>query len=480
MVNNMNNNGTASSTPPQNVSPKVMDNHQQHNDGGELSSRQNDYIAAELWRMQQAREEENNALMQLLSARQSGSMNGGSSSAFGNGMNGGGNGRDFDSGNNGGNNSSAISNYAAAMNNTNHLDNLNPISISSMNNSGGLGGSSTPGMFNFMNSRAVTMTSVDKAANSNNNMSSAAGGSSSSEFNRNDNFDAQQMSNFMASQGYGMSNMNSSMPSNMNTEYDYLLQQQLLHGSTAGMQGSSIQGMNNLDIYLSSAAAAAQQAYPQEDPGWEEQFKALRTYQMQFGNCKVPARFKANPKLGRWVMTQRRQFTLLMQGFPSALTADRIRRLESIGFTWTVRPEPVTTWNTKFQELKGKLSFMQYVCSHLVYTLSSSLQSKCQTHILFKLDHYTYNIYSLQGHLWKLHGTPTIPSQSSTRNMGTHSTTSVQVNARGEEVLHDEGEGGCIGLCWFLLGCQECFCKFITWICEDRSRCQVGNGWIVD
>ena len=348
-----------------------MDNHQQHNDGGELSSRHNDYIAAELWRMQQAREEENNALMQLLSARQSGSMNGGSSSAFGNGMNGGGNGRDFDSGNNGGNNSSAISNYAAAMNN-NHLDNLNPISISSMNNSGGLGGSSTTGMFNFMNSRAVTMTSGDKV-NSNNNMSSAAGGSSSSEFNRNDNFDAQQMSNFIASQGYGMSSMNSSMPSNMNTEYDYLLQQQLLHGSTAGMQGSSIQGMNNLDIYLSSAAAAAQQAYPQEDPGWEEQFKSLRTYQMQFGNCKVPARFKANPKLGRWVMTQRRQFTLLMQGFPSALTADRIRRLESIGFTWTVRPEPVTTWNTKFQELKGKLSFMQYVCSHLVYTLSSSL-----------------------------------------------------------------------------------------------------------
>jgi hypothetical protein len=91
---------------------------------------------------------------------------------------------------------------------------------------------------------------------------------------------------------------------------------------------------------------------PQEDPGWEEQFFALKAYQRETGHCKVPARFKANPKLGRWVMTQRRQFTLLMQGYPSALTAERIQRLEGIGFTWSIRPEPVKTWNRKFQELK--------------------------------------------------------------------------------------------------------------------------------
>lgn len=90
----------------------------------------------------------------------------------------------------------------------------------------------------------------------------------------------------------------------------------------------------------------------QEDPGWEEQFFSLQAYQREMGHCKVPARFKSNPKLGRWVMTQRRQFTLLMQGYPSALTAERIQRLEGIGFTWSIRPEPVKTWNRKFQELK--------------------------------------------------------------------------------------------------------------------------------
>ena len=52
-------------------------------------------------------------------------------------------------------------------------------------------------------------------------------------------------------------------------------------------------------------------------------------------------------------MTQRRQFTLLMQGLSSALTAERIRRLDDLGFTWQVRPEPATTWNKRLQELRA-------------------------------------------------------------------------------------------------------------------------------
>lgn len=95
------------------------------------------------------------------------------------------------------------------------------------------------------------------------------------------------------------------------------------------------------------------QPVSQEDPGWDEKYMSLRNYCLQYGNCRVPARFKKDPKLGRWVMTQRRQFTLLMQGLPSALTAERIRKLEGLGFAWSVRPEPVATWNQKFHELKA-------------------------------------------------------------------------------------------------------------------------------
>jgi len=90
-----------------------------------------------------------------------------------------------------------------------------------------------------------------------------------------------------------------------------------------------------------------------DDPGWEEQFNNLREYQSRVGHCSVPARFKPNPRLGHWVMTQRRQHTFLIQGRPSALTEDRIRRLEALGFTWSVRPKPNTSWSMRYKELQA-------------------------------------------------------------------------------------------------------------------------------
>ena len=101
---------------------------------------------------------------------------------------------------------------------------------------------------------------------------------------------------------------------------------------------------------------------------WDDQHKALCAYRRQFGNCRVPARFGSDPKLGRWVMTQRRQFTLLMQGLPSALTAERILKLEDIGFTWSVRPEPATHWSKKLKELKGKIQDVHMIYCNLLYS----------------------------------------------------------------------------------------------------------------
>jgi hypothetical protein len=179
----------------------------------------------------------------------------------------------------------------------------------------------------------------------------------------------------------------------------------------------NFEGMNPQQAVLSNSGGfnLPMVQSSQEDPGWEEQFFALKAYQRETGHCKVPARFKSNPKLGRWVMTQRRQFTLLMQGYPSALTAERIQRLESIGFTWSIRPEPVKTWNRKFQELKvykntfGNCMVPQRyqgektVCFIITF-INSAFNSTC----------YTFYIY--------LH------SQSSIRHLGSHSTTSIQAN----------------------------------------------------
>ena len=45
----------------------------------------------------------------------------------------------------------------------------------------------------------------------------------------------------------------------------------------------------------------------------------------------------ANPKLGTWVHTQRRQFKLLLQGKKNAMNREKIAALDSIGFFWAAK-----------------------------------------------------------------------------------------------------------------------------------------------
>mmetsp|Transcript_1977 Transcript_1977/g.3123 ORF Transcript_1977/g.3123 Transcript_1977/m.3123 type:complete len:622 (-) Transcript_1977:126-1991(-) len=68
---------------------------------------------------------------------------------------------------------------------------------------------------------------------------------------------------------------------------------------------------------------------------WEEKFKELKEYKAEYGNCHVPTKYKENTALGRWVSTQRSEYKKFCEGdTKSAMNADKIRRLESIGFAW--------------------------------------------------------------------------------------------------------------------------------------------------
>jgi len=64
------------------------------------------------------------------------------------------------------------------------------------------------------------------------------------------------------------------------------------------------------------------------EAAWNEMYEKLLRYKEAFGDCSVPAEWKVDPKLGRWATTQRRR---KRQG---KLAADRIRRLDEIGFRW--------------------------------------------------------------------------------------------------------------------------------------------------
>ena len=65
-------------------------------------------------------------------------------------------------------------------------------------------------------------------------------------------------------------------------------------------------------------------------------YQDLKEYKARNGDCNVPMR-KDDPKLGEWVGQQRRAYRLKMDGKQSAMTDERMEKLNNIGFTWRLR-----------------------------------------------------------------------------------------------------------------------------------------------
>lgn len=75
---------------------------------------------------------------------------------------------------------------------------------------------------------------------------------------------------------------------------------------------------------------------------WDSAFSALREFKEQEGHCKVPRKFSVKGiNLGNWVNSLRQK--------KENLTADKIRRLNSINFNWDPHAEK---WEISFSALK--------------------------------------------------------------------------------------------------------------------------------
>ena len=61
---------------------------------------------------------------------------------------------------------------------------------------------------------------------------------------------------------------------------------------------------------------------------WESNYSALVEFQKEYGHCRVSTLSKPHAALANWVRTLRAN---KKQG---KLSADRIRRLDALGFTW--------------------------------------------------------------------------------------------------------------------------------------------------
>ncbi|KAL7547298.1 hypothetical protein ACHAWF_016649 [Thalassiosira exigua] len=65
---------------------------------------------------------------------------------------------------------------------------------------------------------------------------------------------------------------------------------------------------------------------------WEKRYNELVEFEAANGHCKVP---RANG-LGEWVSTQRKEKKKFDEGKKTSLTAERVDKLESIGFQWAL------------------------------------------------------------------------------------------------------------------------------------------------
>lgn len=84
---------------------------------------------------------------------------------------------------------------------------------------------------------------------------------------------------------------------------------------------------------------------------WDERLQELMKYRAEHGSCNVPNKWKENPSLGKWVNAQRQYYRIRNEGKATSITAERIAKLEAIGFEWTLRS--LTPWETRLEELKA-------------------------------------------------------------------------------------------------------------------------------
>ena len=64
---------------------------------------------------------------------------------------------------------------------------------------------------------------------------------------------------------------------------------------------------------------------------WEDRYAGLVEFHQQHNHCNVP---NSQKELCRWIVGQRYQYRLYLQGKPSHMTEERIDRLNDINFKW--------------------------------------------------------------------------------------------------------------------------------------------------
>eukprot|EP00526_Cylindrotheca_closterium_P029280 CAMPEP_0113620114 /NCGR_PEP_ID=MMETSP0017_2-20120614/10236_1 /TAXON_ID=2856 /ORGANISM="Cylindrotheca closterium" /LENGTH=178 /DNA_ID=CAMNT_0000529745 /DNA_START=634 /DNA_END=1167 /DNA_ORIENTATION=+ /assembly_acc=CAM_ASM_000147 len=86
------------------------------------------------------------------------------------------------------------------------------------------------------------------------------------------------------------------------------------------------------------------QSLPNEDV-WQERLNELLEYKEANGDCRVPAEYEKNKKLGKWVKLMRRYYKEQNKK-QNPVWKERFAQLEALGFEWEG-----CNWQQRFEEL---------------------------------------------------------------------------------------------------------------------------------
>jgi hypothetical protein len=114
-----------------------------------------------------------------------------------------------------------------------------------------------------------------------------------------------------------------------------------------GMTAERAAKLTALGLSWSPFPKARGASHPNE-AAWEAQLARLAAYKAAHGDCNVPYRWAEDPKLGTWVMNQRKCKRKLDRGEPSeGMTAARAAKLEALGFVWELSAAAISIQNSK-------------------------------------------------------------------------------------------------------------------------------------
>ncbi len=96
-----------------------------------------------------------------------------------------------------------------------------------------------------------------------------------------------------------------------------------------------------------------------ETQRWEERFAEMRAFRERFGHCSVPKKWPENPRLANWLQQVR------FGKVKGRLSAERIRRLEAIGFAWHRKSVRCHSRNAHWDVMFALLKTYQQPCDTL-------------------------------------------------------------------------------------------------------------------